>query len=72
MSFNIKAILFNLIAIFSRLVFNPIQAALPCECLEDRVLILTDPPMAGYDVLLLQERLAELAYYEGPSMVYIL
>lgn len=30
------------------------------------MLILTDPPMAGYDVLLLQERLAELAYYEGP------
>lgn len=67
MSFNIKAILFLILLLsFHGLFFNPIQAALPCECLEDRVLILTDPPMAGYDVLLLQEKLAELAYYEGP------
>lgn len=45
---------------------NLVQALLPCECLEDRILTLTDPPMAGYDVLLLQERLAELSYYDGP------
>ncbi|NLJ83506.1 MAG: L,D-transpeptidase family protein [Halanaerobiaceae bacterium] len=67
MSFNIKAILFLIFLLsFQGLFFSPIQAALPCECLEDRILTLTDPPMAGYDILLLQERLAELTYYHGP------
>jgi len=42
-----------------------IKAALPCECLEDRVLILESPPLEGFDVLLLQERLKELNYYSG-------
>lgn len=43
-----------------------IKAVLPCDCLEDRILILKNPPMEGFDVLLLQERLKEISYYEGP------
>jgi len=42
-----------------------VSAKLPCECLEDRVLVLKNPPMSGEDVFLLQTRLADLAYYHG-------
>jgi peptidoglycan hydrolase-like protein with peptidoglycan-binding domain len=41
------------------------KALLPCDCLEDRILDLRNPPMEGEDVLLLQERLRELGYYSG-------
>ncbi|MDI3548645.1 MAG: hypothetical protein PWR10_2297 [Halanaerobiales bacterium] len=41
------------------------KALLPCECLEDRILELRNPPMEGEDVLLLQERLRELGFYSG-------
>lgn len=46
-------------------IFNNAWALLPCNCLEDRVLILKNPPMKGGDVLLLQQRLRDLDYYTG-------
>ncbi|NLM97169.1 MAG: L,D-transpeptidase family protein [Halanaerobiaceae bacterium] len=46
--------------------FSLNTSGLPCDCLEDRVLILRNPPMEGYDVLLLQERLQEKGFYDGP------
>ncbi|MFW5992035.1 MAG: L,D-transpeptidase family protein [Halanaerobiaceae bacterium] len=43
-----------------------VNAGLPCDCLEDRILILQNPQMQGEDVILLQERLKELGFYQGP------
>lgn len=57
--------LFFLVLIF--VLSTSIEGALPCDCLEDRVLILEDPPLSGFDVLLLQERLQELSFYQGPN-----
>ncbi len=44
---------------------QPVLAKLPCECLEDRILVLKNPPMSGEDVYLLQVRLEALSYYYG-------
>ncbi len=68
--FNQKKIIYSLIIFFAIIIVffssTIIKAGLPCECLEDRVLILRTPPLEGFDVLLLQERLKELNYYSGP------
>ena len=47
------------------------EAILPCECMENRILILQTPQMEGEDIALLQERLRELKFYRGiPDGVY--
>ena len=38
-----------------------------CECSEDRLLILQEPPLRGVDVELLQEKFIELSLYEGSA-----
>lgn len=62
----IPIILMFLMIFLQNLSLNLVQAALPCDCQEERVLIIADPPMEGYDVFLLQERLTELSFYNGP------
>ncbi|MFW6022747.1 MAG: L,D-transpeptidase family protein [Halanaerobiaceae bacterium] len=58
-------IVFLIVFSFLHIVATGVMAELPCDCNEDRVLVLRDPPMEGFDVLLLQERLSNLSYYSG-------
>ncbi len=63
---QVKRILIILIALIILTGYSQVLTAfLPCDCEEDRILTLQNPPMEGEDILLLQERLKELGYYQG-------
>ena len=44
-----------------------IEAILPCQCQENRILLLQTPRMEGEDVFLLQSRLKDLNIYRGKT-----